>query len=43
MGDVCRERWESQGVKKGAHGVTSTSLPAMKGSRMQSKGNLVLS
>jgi len=31
------------GGKKSAHGVTSTSLPAMKGSRMQSKGNLLLS
>ena len=45
---VCDRRCASgalrrPGDKKGAHGVTSTSFPAMKGSRMQSKGNLLLS
>lgn len=41
--EICDERCESPRLKKGAYGVTSTPFPAMKGSRMQSRGSFPLS
>jgi hypothetical protein len=40
IGDVCMRHVEGW---RGTHGVTSTSFPARKGSRMQRRGSLSLS
>lgn len=43
-GDVCCVRHTEHGKEReGTHGVTSTSFPARKGSRMQRSGSLSLS